>query len=70
VSEIPKEILQEVAELIILDHATDIEYSTVREMSYDELDMADLSEVEQENVWHRLDKLIRSAKVTVEFGDA
>lgn len=68
--QVSEELLREVAEQIILDHATDIEYSTVREMSYDELDMADRTDEEQDEIWRKLDKIIRSAKITVEFGDA
>lgn len=69
-NQIPEQVLQEVAELIILDHANDIEYLSIREMSYDELDMQDMSDDDRSEVWLKLDKLIRSAKVTVEFGDA
>ncbi len=64
---ISEELLKEVAEIIILDHANDIEAMPIREMSYDQLDMQDMTYDEQDEVWHKLYALVRSAKVTVEF---
>jgi hypothetical protein len=45
-------VLREVAEMIILDHA---------------LDMEDMTDDEQDEVWDKLSKLISLANVTVEF---
>lgn len=64
---ISEELLKEVAEMIILAHTTDIESISIREMSYDEFNMQDMTEDEQDAIWHRLYALVRSAKVTVEF---
>jgi hypothetical protein len=64
---ISEEIAKEVAEMIILAHADDIEAMAIREMSYEELDMQDMSEDEQDKIWHSLYALVRSAKVIVEF---
>ncbi len=64
---ISEELLKEVAEMIVLDHANDIEAMSIREMSYDELDMQDMTDDEQDEVWHNLYALVRSAKVTVEL---
>jgi len=61
------ELLKEVAELIILSHAKDIEYISIREMSYDDLDMQDMSYEEQDDTWNKLYKLIQKAEVTVTF---
>lgn len=61
------ELLEEIAELIILDHAKDIEYSSVMEMVWDDLHLADLTEEERDERLTKIDKLIQKAKVTVTF---
>jgi hypothetical protein len=63
----PEQLLKEVAEMIVVEHTKDIEYLSIVEMSYDELDMQDMSEEDREATWRKLDKLVNSAKVTVEF---
>lgn len=54
------------------DAAQDIEYLTVTEITSDLLEAAEWpidSIDEEEAIWHRVDEMIKKAKVTITFKD-
>jgi hypothetical protein len=68
--EIPDSEIKRIAEDIILSHAEDIEYLSITEMTSDKLEAAEWpieTSEEEEAIWHRVDKMISKAVVTVSF---
>jgi hypothetical protein len=69
--EISDNLVKEIAEYIILEHATDVEFLSVWEITEDRVNNEDfvLSMVEIEDIVKLVDQKIRKAEVTITFKD-
>jgi hypothetical protein len=70
--EIPEELLKEIAEQIILDRTTDIDYGSIVEYAIDALEASEyvIYLSNQDKIFEKIDELVNSAQVIVEFPES
>lgn len=69
---IPDSEIKRIAEAILWSHVEDIEWLSIAEMTSDKLEAAEWpidSVDEEEAVWHRVDAMLKKAKITITFED-
>lgn len=70
--EIPEELLKEIAEQIVLDRTKDIDYGSIVEYAIDALEASEyvIYLSTQDKIFEKIDELVNSAQVTVEFPES